>query len=152
MPVHYSIWNQLHRGLLYAQIVTVGMHQRQGNISAHTWGPSGVRWLKRALKANKKNRSNEYGSYNVFSAKLDDLVAQGQIRFSSQGRGENLKEANRVKHFVRDYFQSAPTGVVSVVKNTDQSRKSGHTHIKRIEFLEPTLDEWVTIWEEADVT
>jgi hypothetical protein len=151
MPVHKSIWNKLHRGLLYAQVATVGYHASKGKITGHLWGPSGIKKAVGIMKRSDKNRSSEYDTWNKFSAKLDNLVQQRQI-FTSGTKGENDKELEWIKFVVRSYFDSTTDGQASMVKNRASAgaRNANTSFIKRIELLDTESGEWQPVWSDTD--
>jgi hypothetical protein len=148
MPVHKSLWNQVARGLKYVQVVTVGIHEREGNITGHKWGPSGVEWLKSSLEKIDRNRSHEYGDWNGFAKKFDDLMQQRQLFFDPTSKQNNAREADLLKAFVRSYFSHQTGGQVSFVKHKDKSRSKSGSSYKRIEIYRPQVGDWVPVWED----
>lgn len=146
MPVHKSIWNKLARGLKYAQVVTVGIHEKKGKITAHKWGPSGAKWLTKGLATLDKNRSIEVDNWNAFASKFDSLVSSRHLIFDTTSKQGNIDEADLLKAFVRSYFDFTDAGVVSFVK-TKMGGGAQKASFKRIELLQPHTGEWHAIWE-----
>ncbi len=152
MPVHKSIWTKLARGVKYAQVVTFGIHETQGTVTGHKWGPSGAKWLSDSFDKMDSNRSVEATTWNAFASKFDAMVANRQILFDTTSRQANASEADLLKAFVRSYFDWTSNGVVSFVKYKSKVAaarvKSGVSSVKRIELLNPQTGNWETVWED----
>ena len=148
MPVHKSIWNKLVRGLKYAQVVTVGIHERQGTITGHKWGTSGARWLSDAFEKIDKGRSVEVKDWNAFATKFDDLVKQRQLIFDASSKTANISESDLLKAFIRSYFDWTNAGEISFVKYKKGTKGPSGSSIKRVELLQPQTGEWQPVWED----